>query len=478
MNKNHMTFRKVFSNVIAYMLVILVFVTIVFFLPEEEVEMDFSRTTTAILLYSLWVVISIISILINYLIYRSEYYYFSETAINYEMTFFIKKQVILPYEKINIVNIKRSLVDRIFGISKIKLGSGNATTFSKEEIVITLNKEDAIILANKIEEITNKVKNDELIDFDNIDGNVIETKEKKKIIKASTIFKQCFLTEGLICSTLFLTIFSIIPASFYKHYYVIPIVFIAFYLIAGLFIFLIYIIVYGNFSIERKNDNIKISYGLINLKSHLIPIAKTHGIELTQSILQKRLKLGSLKIAVVGLTMSENNQNGNVQVLACAIPVGNVDAINKVIDEMLPEYKVEDIEFNIKKPVKKSLKHYLLLPNIIALIAISPLIMLSIHFLGLYTLCILPFYLFFNVLVYLSYRHTTIAVNDKFSKITFGGIFRKEIICHTKSILEVNKIAGCIRRKENIATIRINLRGYPGLFVIRNVYDFDVSEYN
>lgn len=469
MIKHKMSFKKVIIRTLVQALVIILFLFA--FLFNDDPEMDVKSKEVKYIIASVGLALILFVLLINYLIYRSEYYYLLETSINYEMTFIIKKQVILPYNKINVVNLKRGIFDRIFGTSSVKVGSGNSSTASREEMTLILDKEFAKEFVSKLERIIEKAKNNQTVDLENLTTDNTEEKETNKpsLITTGDFFKKSFFTEMTLLMVLFIAIIMIPIGIANEMVFIIPVGIVIGYCFVGLVTFITYYLLYGNATIERKNDNIRIKYGVLVLKNYVIPISKIHGVVYGHTLLGKQLGLGSLMLSVVGLT-SETNQNNGVPMLTRVLPVGKLDLIESIVEEYIPEFKLQD-EVLSQKPSTKSFKHYYTIPLIIFTLALLPAIMFTF-------IIIIPTAIISLFMSYLNYKYSSISVNDNISRFTFGSIYRKEVVCKTKSILEINKIAGCIRLKENIATVKLNLRGYPGKIYIRNIHDFNLSNYN
>ena len=96
---------------------------------------------------------------LTYHFYRYE---LTEEGFRKELGVIIKKYVTIPYERIQNVNIERSLLERIFGLSALKIftaGSGGSGRFGAEGLLPGLSRNTAEDLRNQLVHLSRQTRN-------------------------------------------------------------------------------------------------------------------------------------------------------------------------------------------------------------------------------------------------------------------------------------------------------------------------------
>lgn len=236
-------------------------------------------------------------------------------------------------------------------------------------------------------------------------------------------------------------------------------------------------LIYGNYHIKRTQNRVTITYGLVSIKQININIDRIHGIFINQGLINRFLGFGSVSLSVVGLVSTSTNDNQqNAQQTGSSATILPFSKMTKIM-EYLQEYFSELLECSekhITKPSKESKLHYMVIPScIIFIISLMILLPLAIYISPLFLLIDAPILIIFILNNYLRYRHSSIMVSKKITYITYGGLYYRRVWCQNHSIQEFRTKAGCIRKKQNLATVRVVLRGLMMPISVPHVQAFD-----
>src|SRR5699024_3828348 len=160
-----------------------------------------------------------------------------------------------------------------------------------------------------------------------------------------------------------------IPDSAYKQALVFVIQFSIVFLVVVFFVALILfwligtlgtVIKFGNFSIEKRPEELFVKRGLLETKELTIPYDRIQSIEIEQSILRKPLKLCRVIAVTAGSGSSVREANPVI------FPLLSYKDVEPFLKEFVPEYA--DINHTLIPLNKKGLKYYMLIHSIIFIV--------------------------------------------------------------------------------------------------------------
>ena len=102
---------------------------------------------------------------------------------------------------------------------------------------------------------------------------------------------------------------------------------------------------YLDFSIERREDKVYLSYGIIKRITYSIPVEKINGVRLNQTMIARIGKRYMVEVVNVGMGNDEEEQH------SFFLPYGKREKIQEQLAILLPEFKIE-----LKDEVKRQPK--------------------------------------------------------------------------------------------------------------------------
>ena len=349
-------FSRLISNI--FISIFVTFTLVMMFLSEfEEAEIneELIKGTVIIgglLCIFLYIVLTICSIFY----YKTSAYELTEKEIICRRGFLFKKKSIIEYKKIHAISSKQNIIDKIFKISTLKIDSGSTNTAHTAEIQIIEKEEVVTKIINRIKAI----QNDQFYEESSI---ITESKEieNKNIYNFNSKLKVIYsLLNSMGSFIIFFVMLSISVAIILvlhltsrldlpKSVFYLILAVLAYLVISALnfgIAMLTSILKYYNFKLYRDN-NIEISYGLINITKNTFKYDKIKAIRIEQGIFKRIFGYVTVKIEVIGYTELSKGENNSQQV-GVLIPLCKKRDVNKILNEFLPNYIPLEKQFGSK----------------------------------------------------------------------------------------------------------------------------------
>lgn len=272
---------------------------------------------------------------------------------------FVRKNLYLTKDRIQVIDITSGIIQRIFGLVKLDIQTAGAT--SREAAI------DAITL-EKAREI-NRILRDDDRQWGTIDDNTVQEQEasgkkfnlpaKELLIAASTsgsfgialsilatLFSQ---VEPLISdSEIFEYLFSFLPAQTDTVFFISVIV--IYVVFAWLISFFSTLLSYGNFKLEVKGKELIISRGIFEKKKITVPFNRIQAVHVSEGMIRQPLGYASLHLESAGY--GDDKGTGSIVLF----PLIQRSRILPLLDEVLPDYQKE--HDGIFPPIR-SLRRYI-----------------------------------------------------------------------------------------------------------------------
>lgn len=302
-------------------------------------------------------VVFVFYIIYGILFYHLSGYEIKENQIICKRGVIFKKKSILDFSKINSVNKKQSIFQKMFGISSLKIDSGSTNSAKEEEVLViedtnvvnelytlfkSIDKNNPVLSLNKEKNFFEKdsMENDSL-DV-KVEENLYTFDSQSKIIYT---FVNSFLYLFLTICTVF-----VICGSLYLNYLfpdenseaitlgeilVVTIsTFVVFLAICFLGSLLRAFIGYYNYKITKINDTINVEYGLLVNNHNSFDLSKVKGVVITQGLFQRLFKLATIKVEVIGYVEGNNNQAS----IGMLIPLCKKKEISTCLEKIIPSH--------------------------------------------------------------------------------------------------------------------------------------------
>lgn len=312
-------------------------------------------------------VVFVFYIIYGILFYHLSGYEIKENQIVCKRGVIFKKKSILDFSKINSVNKKQSIFQKMFGISSLKIDSGSTNSAKEEEVLViedtnvvnelytlfkSIDKNNPVLSLNKEKNFLENISlekdflENNFLEKDSLDVKVEENlytfdSQSKIIYTFVNSFLYLFLTictVFVICGSLYLN--YLFPdenseAITLGEILVVTIsTFVVFLAICFLGSLLRAFIGYYNYKITKINDTINVEYGLLVNNHNSFDLSKVKGVVITQGLFQRLFKLATIKVEVIGYVEGNNNQAS----IGMLIPLCKKKEISTYLEKIIPSH--------------------------------------------------------------------------------------------------------------------------------------------
>lgn len=433
-------------------------------------------------------VIGFIVIYLCFIVYRILYY----KASGYELTdkeikcnrgVLIRKRSVLDYNKVHAINKKQTIIHRIFGIAVLTVDSGSANTSHQAEITIiekntvvdTLLRELNSLKENGIRSDVSEAKTEEVLLSDR-DSLYRFTSGKKMLYTLINIVSTAFFTA--LFAILAITVIGICKAMLQLDFlgtwgqYLLYAVLITVgaMLLLSFFSFIGSIIHsfvgYYGFTITKQDNNIQISYGLLEKHTNAFSYDRIKAVKISQGLVQRILGFASIKLEVIGYTVNSGEDNKNAD-LGVLIPFCKYDEIGTILGKVLPDYI----------PSEKQTKSVSLFPfvswfllifgsiSVIILagvVAVMSILNATSYAISAVALAIVIAALTVIALKFasaaLGYHTNGLAATDGKLTAYSGGFTKTVTVFRAKNLIAVENVTTPLRKKHGIASLVMHLK--------------------
>lgn len=259
---------------------------------------------------------------------------------------FVRKQLFLSPERIQVIDITQGPVQRLFGLVELEVKTAGSS--SKEAKISALSREKALELQDILREAAARARPvaEEQQEGASAEGEPKEAfpvrglRMKDLLVAASTSGR--FGIALSIVGTVFSQVDQVVPEEQMLEYarQLVPamasanlILFsvLAVVAVSWLLAFLGTIIKFYGFQVKMREDELVISRGLLERKQMTVPFNRIQAIQIKEGVLRQLLGYASLHLESAGY----GDQSGNSATL---FPLIRRDEVDSFIAEVVPEY--------------------------------------------------------------------------------------------------------------------------------------------
>lgn len=289
-------------------------------------------------------------------------YKVEDGLIHIKKGIFVRKNLYLTSDRIQVIDITAGVIQRIFGLVRLDFQTAGATSRAAAIDAITRKK------AEEISRLLRRGKTEVLDETSEEASFSSESDVKKKLILPNKELLIAASTSGSfgIALSVIGTVFSqvepvISESDFYDYLYehlpsqtdttfYIALI-IGFIILAWFLSFFGTLFKYGNFTLEVKNDEVVISRGIFEKKRVTIPYNRIQAIHISEGIIRQPLGYASLHLESAGY----GDEKGTGSILF--FPLVKHDKILSLLQDVLPDYQKEVTAI---KPPNRSLRRYII----------------------------------------------------------------------------------------------------------------------
>ncbi|MDR9409388.1 MAG: PH domain-containing protein [Balneolaceae bacterium] len=289
-------------------------------------------------------------------------YKVEDGLIHIKSGIFVRKNLYLTKDRIQVIDITAGIIQRIFGLVQLDIQTAGASSRAASIEAITRDRAEAInrLLRRKREDSGEEDNDGAEFEIEDDIKQTISLPNKELLIAASTsgsfgialsvigtVFSQI---EPLISESQFYDyLYSILPSQTDTMFYFALIA--GFIVFAWLLSFFGTLFNYGNFSLEIKEKEIVISRGIFEKKRSTVPFNRIQAIHISEGIIRQPLGYASIHLESAA---GYGDDRGTGSILF--FPLIKRKRILSLLDEVLPDYQKE---LAALKPPIRSLRRYI-----------------------------------------------------------------------------------------------------------------------
>ena len=418
----------------------------------SKIPKKYGGNYTEILIVIAFLIIIVVLAIIRW---KKNEYSLSDEGMYLKYGVFEVHERTLPFSQVHSADISSSVVQRLFNVYKLEIDTLGGD--KKSEISIFLSKGEALRVK---EVIFNRSKN----------KNKVEIAQKDNTRKFTCSLKDLFVMATM--STKILAGFFIIFAFYSKIEDVLPeelkkwaetsindsmkgvngvrmIKYIVILVLIVLFIswiisVLFTVIKYYKFAVTREEDNIKLSYGLLDKKEVTIPVKRIQSVTIVEGVIKKAFGYFSLNVETVGYGKDKGEST-----MIC--PIAKKKILNKFFEDIVPEM---NITYDLMKSPKRALKGFLLV-NLLGYIIVMGLIARFAPY-GYYVFILLPIIVIWQ---YVQFADNGMYSGDDLVVLRYRKLSRETVIVQRECVQSMEKIQNIFQKKKAIAKYKVTIAG-------------------
>jgi len=364
---------------------------------------------------------------------------------------FVRKKLYLSKDRIQVIDITEGIIQRMFGLVKVEVKSAGGGT--EKATISAIRREEAIELRSILRDQASTTS----LEVEEVLSAEVATSDKLKWKLSSKDLFYAALTSGnfgLIASILgaisgqldqFITdenleyIASILPG----YSQLSTILWAAFFviLVSYLFSFLGVIFRYGDFNIEKKENELLITSGLLERKHVTVPFDRIQAFRFVEGILRQPFGYGMLYVESAGFEQKESDRS------IVLLPFFRKEKLADFLEEFLDE--VEDNQRTIVPP-KRALFRYIRRANYLLLIAI-PVVWFFWDYGWLLSFLVIPFSLF----GWLEFRDARIEVGEQKMKLQYRVLAKTTALVKRKRTQVAEFSVNPFQKRKKLASLHI-----------------------
>ena len=351
-------------------------------------------------------VVSLMSIFYLTVKWYKETYELTEDILIITKGIFLKKVIKLPYSLIQTADITQSFLQQIFHVSQLSIDTG--TMQDSEGLKICLNESEIVKIRSFILGTTTQKEHvaDEVKD---VSSYIYELSSQK-------LWLYCFSKSSFLMASIYAIVLCfLLGENFFKGLNFIVTLPIG--IVISLIIFVIGIfklgmaikiyIGYSQYKIERQGDILHVSRGLFNKHTNSVNLTRICGLQLTQSLLQQKLKLVSVNVIALGY-----GTEGEIE--PTLIPMISIADFDRLKTDLFSHFDCQ--EPSVKPSKKARLSYAIPLIMMIILVMIIPSLPKVLQVLALISIGI------YGIHQYLVYKQSRLAFNQQIINVQTGGL--------------------------------------------------------
>ncbi|QWG32359.1 hypothetical protein EXW31_05630 [Bacillus mycoides] len=383
-------------------------------------------------------------------------YWVENNVLHVKQGLFVKKESYLNKERVQTINTSSGMLYQVLGLKKIKIetaGGGDDAEVSLAGITV----EEATELIAMLNEPTPEVKAEETSE------EVVETEiitEEEQATEYKLTWKEILLASitsgqfGLLFSLIFVVYNQVdeyIPKwiknsvesyvmdhDIYGWIYMVAILLVVSWIISTIG----YALKHGNFTVNRKNDEVRISQGLLEKKELVLKLHRIQGITIKEGILRQPFGYCAVQVEVI--------QSEGKEEKVTLHPIIRKDRVQQLLAHLQLPY---ELNTNIISLPKAALRRYLIDSFIFFAMLAIPLTGISIYFEKYYIMwALLPLAILIFTLGYATFKTNGYGVTGEQITMVHRSIGKHTGLVRRRHVQSIEKTQSYFQRRADLCT--------------------------
>lgn len=387
---------------------------------------------------------------------------------------FVRKNVYMSKERIQVIDLTEGLVQRMFGLVKVEVKTAGGGTESATINAITF--EEAEELKEALRNRKTTVEGEDVLDSEEVVAEEEFLDEWKITTKELVLAAFTSGNFGLIASILGAlsgqmdAVINDQTIEYVKdslpglnNVTLVITVIVAILIISWTFSFLGVIFSYSDFSVKKTEKELLIRSGLIERKHITIPFDRIQAVRFIEGIMRQPLGCGMLYVESAGFEQNEKERS------IVLVPFIAKNKTHDFFERFLSDFHIPELDV---KPPKRSFFRYLRRPNYLLLIA-APIATYFWEFGWMLFLLIIPA----TVLGWLRYKDAGLYIDSKMIAMQFRNLNRKTAFVRRKRVQALQERKNPFQARKDLSSLAVTAAsGAKGIeFAIDDLETEDVS---
>ncbi|MGN4557049.1 PH domain-containing protein [Bacillus cereus group sp. MYBK5-2] len=387
-------------------------------------------------------------------------YWVENNVLHVKQGLFVKKESYLNKERVQTINTSSNVLYQMLGLKKIQIetaGGGDEAEVSLAGITV----EEATELIAMLNESASELKVEKTLEEVEVKEIITEEKQAreykltwKEILIASVTSGQF----GLLFSLIFFVYHQVdeyipkwiensVKSYVMEHDIYGWILMIAILLVLSWIISTIgYALKHGNFTVNRKNDEVRISQGLLERKELVLKLHRIQGITIKEGILRQPFGYCAVQVEVI--------QSEGKEEKVTLHPIIRKDRVQQLLAHLQLPY---ELNASITSLPKAALRRYLIDSFIFFAMLAIPLTGISIYFEKYYIMwALLPLAILIFTLGYATFKTNGYSVNGEQITLVYRSVGKYTGLIRRRHVQSMEKTQSYFQRRADLCTYKFS----------------------
>ncbi|MEK4693130.1 PH domain-containing protein [Bacillus sp. FSL M8-0063] len=390
-------------------------------------------------------------------------YWVENNVLHVKQGLFVKKESYLNKERVQTINTSSNVLYQMLGLKKIQIetaGGGDDAEVSLAGITV----EEATELIAMLNEPTRELKAEE------ISEEVVEKEivtEEKQATEYKLTWKEILLASvtsgqfGLLFSLIFFVYNQVdeyIPKwiknkvesyvmdhDIYGWIYMVAILLVISWIISTIG----YALKHGDFTVNRRNDEVRILQGLLEKKELVLKLHRIQGITIKESILRQPFGYCAVQVEVI-----QSKGLGDEKEKVTLHPIIRKDRVQQLLAHLQLPY---ELNTNIISLPKSALRRYLIDSFIFFAMLAIPLTGISIYFEKYYIMwALIPLAILIFTLGYGTFKTNGYSVNGEQITLVYRSVGKYTGLVRRRHVQSMEKTQSYFQRRADLCTYKFS----------------------